>query len=137
MSPLNQTLPNQTEATAILSPSFGLPIGLGAIAIALYWVSLWAALPVGLFAIFLAVQAATLRLHFTAVALELYRGEKQLRYFPYDQWVHWEIFFGPIPILFYFKEIRSIHFLPILFNPTQLKAALAQRCPKRDAAAQQ
>ena len=111
-------------------------MGLGGIAIALYFVSLWAALPVGVFAIFLAIQAATLRIHFSAVALELYRGEKQLRYFPYEQWMHWEIFFGPVPILFYFKEIRSIHFLPILFNPGQLKLALEQYCPKADPAAQ-
>lgn len=125
-----------TDEVVILSPSFAIPIGLGAIAVPLYWVSLWAAVPVGLFAVFLAIQAATLRLHFSSVALELYRGEKQLRYFPYDQWTHWEIFFGPVPILFYFREIRSIHFLPILFNSGQLKSALATYCPKSDPAAQ-
>ena len=129
------TASDKTDAM-ILSPSFRLPLGLGAIAIALYWVSLWFAIPIGLLALFLAIQAATLRIHFSPVSLELYRGEKQLRYFPYDQWSHWEIFFGPVPILFYFKEIRSIHFLPILFNPGQLKTALEQYCPKGDPAAQ-
>lgn len=127
--------PEKTDSI-ILAPSFNLPVGLGIIAIALYWVSLWAALPVGLFAVFLAIQAVILRIHFTPVALELYRGEKQLRYFPYDQWTSWEIFFGPVPILFYFREIRSIHFLPIIFSPSQLKDALVKYCPKSDPAAQ-
>ena len=112
-------------------------MALGVIAIALYWISLWAAIPVGLFAIFLGIQAAWLRLHFTRVAFELYRGKTQLRSFPYDQWINWEIFFGAVPILFYFKEIQSIHFLPILFNPGQLKSVLMERCPKTDLPAAQ
>ncbi|MEM9136258.1 MAG: DUF3119 family protein [Cyanobacteria bacterium P01_F01_bin.42] len=136
MTELNTNTVSQDE-TMILAPSFALPLGFGAIALPLYyWAGPWAALLPGILAVFLAIQAATLRIHFTKVALELYRGDKQLRYFPYDQWMHWEIFFGPVPILFYFKEIRSIHFLPILFNPEQLKTALVQRCPKADAAPQ-
>lgn len=127
----------EPESTVVLSPSFRLPLGLGAIAIALSWVSLWAAIPVGLFGIFLGIQAAILKLHFTDLAFELYRGQTQLRRFPYDQWINWEIFFEPIPILFYFKETQSIHFLPIVFNPRQLKSALSERCPKTDLPAAQ
>lgn len=123
--------------TIVLSPSFRLPIGLGTIAIALYWVNLWAALIVGVFAIFLSIQAVILSFHFTSTAFELYRGKKQLRCFPYAQWINWQIFVEPVPILFYFKETQSIHFLPIVFNAKQLKSALTQHCPKTDLPAAQ
>ena len=128
---------SKPEETVVLSPSFRLPMALGVIAIALYWVSLWMAIPVGIFAIFLGIQAIILNFHFTPVAFELYRGQQQLRCFPYDQWLNWEIFFEPIPILFYFRETQSIHFLPIVFNGKQLKSALTQRCPKTDLPAAQ
>jgi hypothetical protein len=37
-----------------------------------------------------------------------------------------------VPILFYFKEINSIHFLPILFDRKMLQTCLEQRCPRLD-----
>ena len=126
-----------SPTTTILVPSYILPLALVAIGVGLYWVSLWAAIPVGLFGIFLAIQATILRMHFTDTAFELYRGKEQIRSFPYKDWLNWEIYFGPVPILFYFKEIKSIHFLPIVFNAGQLKAALVQHCPKTDNAAPQ
>lgn len=126
-----------SSTTTILAPSYALPIGLVALGGALALVSLWAAIPVGLFGVFLGIQATILRMHFTDVALELYRGKQQLRNFPYEEWQNWEIYFGPVPILFYFKEIRSIHFLPIVFNARQLKDALEQHCPKTNNAAPQ
>ncbi|HBB34665.1 MAG TPA: DUF3119 domain-containing protein, partial [Cyanobacteria bacterium UBA9273] len=43
---------------------------------------------------------------------------------------NWRIFWPQLPILFYFKEIKSIHFLPILFDPKQLNTCLEQRCPR-------
>jgi hypothetical protein len=74
-------------------------------------------------------QTATLRLQFTATALDIYRREGLIRRFPYQEWQNWRIFWGNAPILFYFKEVKSIHFLPILFDPKQLKTCLEQRCP--------
>ncbi|MEL6164336.1 MAG: DUF3119 family protein, partial [Cyanobacteria bacterium J06628_3] len=50
--------------------------------------------------------------------------------FPYSEWQNWRIFWNVIPLLFYFKEIKSIHFLPILFDPKTLKACLEERCPR-------
>ena len=87
---------------------------------------------IGLFGLFLMYQAVTLRLQFTATDLDLVRGDKLLRRFPYSEWQNWRIFWNVIPILFYFKEIKSIHFLPILFDPKILKACLEERCPRID-----
>lgn len=115
---------------AMLSPSYRLPLGLGAIALGSSWVALWLGGLLGLFALFLAFQAATLRIYFTAEALDLYRGEQRLRRFPYADWIHWEIFWQPLPILFYFKEVNNIHFLPILFDPLELRRCVQANCPR-------
>ena len=77
-------------------------------------------------------QAVTLRLQFTATDLDLVRGDDLLRRFPYSEWQNWRIFWNAIPILFYFKETKSIHFLPILFDPKTLKTCLEERCPRID-----
>ena len=122
---------SSSTPTIVLAPSFRVPIGLGAIALALGFINVWVGLPVGVLAFFLAIQAAWLRVHFTATAFDLYRGQALIRSFPYDQWIHWEIFWFPVPILLYFKEIRSIHFLPILFDPQQLKQSLQNHCPRQ------
>jgi hypothetical protein len=120
----------QTE-TVVLKPSYRLPIALAIAALPLGWLSLWAGIPVGLFALFLGIQSATLRLHFTTSALEIYRGQTQIRVFPYADWYHWEIYWPAVPILFYFREVNSIHFLPILFDPEMLTECLTQHCPRK------
>ncbi len=122
--------PEPELETVILDPSYNLALGVGAIAIPLGLLNLWVGLVVGLFAIFLAVQATILRIHFTGKALDLYRGEKRLRTFPYTDWSHWEIFWEPLPILFYFNEVNNIHFVPMLFNPQQLRDCAVARCPR-------
>jgi hypothetical protein len=126
-------VPAATE-TVILAPSYRLPIAIVGLAIALAFipgqvVSWWIAGVVGLFGLFLIVQAATLRLWFTDTALDIYRGETLIRQFPYTDWQHWEIYWSAVPILFYFKEVKSIHFVPVLFDPKMLRTCLEQRCP--------
>jgi hypothetical protein len=115
--------------TVELSPSFAIPIALGLAAVPLFLLSPWVGGAIALFAIFLLIQAATLRLCFTATALDIYRGESLLRNFPYADWQNWQIFWFNVPILFYFKEVKSIHFLPILFDAKMLRTCLEQRCP--------
>jgi Protein of unknown function (DUF3119) len=115
--------------TVELSPSFAIPIALGLAAIPLFLLSPWVSGAIALFAIFLLIQTATLRLCFTATALDIYRGESLLRNFPYADWQNWQIFWFNVPILFYFKEVKSIHFLPILFDAKMLRTCLEQRCP--------
>jgi Protein of unknown function (DUF3119) len=120
-----------TTETVVLNPSYRLPIGLAIAALPLTRLSLWAALPIFLFAIFLGVQATILRLHFTSTDLEIYRGQTQIRTFPYADWYHWEIYWPAVPILFYFREVNSIHFLPVLFDPAALAQCLSDRCPRK------
>jgi hypothetical protein len=118
------------STTVELNPSYRLPTLIAIAALPLLWLQIWVGTGVLLFAIFLAIQAATLRLQFTETALDIYRGKTLIRHFPYEDWRNWQIFWGSIPILFYFKEVKSIHFLPILFDPTTLQACLEERCPR-------
>jgi len=113
-----------------LSPSYWLPLGLVALALPCFLLQPWVSLAIALFGLFLLVQAVTLRLRFTASALDIYRGETLIRRFPYQEWQNWRIFWPQLPILFYFKEVNSIHFLPILFNPQTLQRCLEARCPR-------
>ncbi|NJL46438.1 MAG: DUF3119 family protein [Leptolyngbyaceae cyanobacterium SM2_5_2] len=140
------TSTSTTAATTELAPSYRIPLVLIGVALLLGVLEFWltgstsqeVARPwlqlgltglVGLFGVFLLVQALTLRLRFTDTALDIYRGSTLIRHFPYAEWQHWEIFWPPVPILFYFREINSIHFLPILFSPTQLRTCLEAHCP--------
>ncbi|MDF5710968.1 MAG: DUF3119 family protein [Nostoc sp. S4] len=120
--------PNST-ATVELKPSYNIPIVLVISAIPLILVQPWIGFGFMLFGLFLTFQALTLRLEFTATDLDIHRGEKLIRRFPYQEWQNWRIFWNRIPILFYFREIKSIHFLPILFDPITLKTCLEERCP--------
>lgn len=119
-----------TSSTVELNPSYRLPACLAIAALPLLWLQVLVGAGLLLFALFLAVQAATLRLQFTETALDIYRGEALIRHFPYQDWQNWRIFWSPIPVLFYFKEVKSIHFLPILFDPLNLQACLQSRCPQ-------
>lgn len=118
---------NLSEQTIELSPSYRLPITLLLVGIPLGLIKVWVGFAIALLGVFLLFQAATIRLRFTPTDLDLYRGERLLRRFPYANWQNWQIFWSPIPILFYFKEINSIHFLPILFDPKTLQACLETR----------
>lgn len=118
-----------TSSVVELSPSYTIPLVLVGIAIALLLVQPWASLPIGLFGLFLLFQTVTLRLQFTETDLDVYRSGQLIRRFPYAEWQNWRIFWEAVPILFYFKEVKSIHFLPIIFNPKTLKSCLEKHCP--------
>jgi hypothetical protein len=124
-SPLPVTQP------VVLCPRYWVPLGVAIAALPFFLIQIWLGWIVLLFASFLAVQAATLRMHFTPTALELYRGQTQIRRFPYTDWSHWEIFWPSVPILFYFREVNSIHFTPMLFEANLLKTSLEQYCPRQ------
>lgn len=119
-----------STSTIELAPSYTLPlvIVIGAIPVLLF--SVWLSGAIALFGLFLMFQAGTLRLQFTQSALDIYRGEALIRHFPYQDWQNWRIYWPQVPILFYFKEVKSIHFLPIIFDPKTLKTCLDERCPK-------
>ncbi|NMG18991.1 DUF3119 family protein [Brasilonema bromeliae] len=121
---------NPASTTVELKPSYTIPLVLVVAAVPMLIVQPSVGGLMGLFGLFLMFQAVTLRLLFTPTDLDIYRGEKLIRRFPYREWQNWRIFWNPVPILFYFKEIKSIHFLPILFDPKTLKTCLEQRCPR-------
>ncbi len=115
--------------TVILAPRYYVPTGVAGLGLLGYGLSPWLTAVVILFAVFLAIQAATLRLQFTATDLEVWRGSQPIRCFPYADWQSWIVFWPPVPILFYFKEVNSIHFLPMLFDARTLQAQLNTHVP--------
>ena len=119
-------------AGVILAPRPWVPLGVVALGLAcllllpLWGGATWLALAVGLFGLFLLLQSQLLRLQFTADALLVWSRQSLLRRFPYEAWLGWRLFWGPLPVLFYFREQRSIHLLPVLFDATTLRQQLHQ-----------
>lgn len=129
MNPNSEPIIPQPETDSVcLTPSYRLPIGLLLLAALSGLVQPWVGGILFLLGLFLLYQTANIRLWFTPTAMSVYRGETQLRQFPYQDWQRWEIFWPAVPILFYFKETKSIHFLPILFDPEVLQDCLRDRC---------
>ncbi len=120
---------NQLPAIVELEPSYTIPLVLTATAIPIAAIQLWVGIVIGIFGLFLTIQTAIIKLKFTPTALEVYRGSKLIRTFPYQEWETWQIFWQPVPILFYFKEVNSIHFLPIIFDPQVLRTCLEYYYP--------
>ncbi|MGB6296818.1 MAG: DUF3119 family protein [Rivularia sp. (in: cyanobacteria)] len=130
---MTTSLTSNSTSTVELKPSYNIPVVLVVGSIILLFIGQPVAGGIiGLFGLFLLYQAVTLRLQFTATDLDLLKGDRLLRRFPYSEWQNWRIFWNIVPTLFYFKEIKSIHFLPILFDPKTLKACLEERCPRID-----
>ncbi len=116
--------------TIELSPSYKIPIVLILLALPLTFWQPWVGIPLTLFGLFLLFQTVAIRLQFTNSSLDVYRSGQLIRTFPYGEWQDWQIFWDKMPILFYFKEVKSIHFLPIIFDPKNLKTCLEHYCPK-------
>ena len=125
----------QAESTATvtetieLAPSYKIPIVLIVTAIPLAFIQIWLGGAIAILGLFLVIQTITIRLQFTPTALDVCRSGKLLRHFPYADWLNWRIFWQPVPILFYFREVNSIHFLPIIFDPKTLLSCLEKCCP--------
>ncbi len=119
----------------VLRPRAWVPLGLLALAGAvlglrpLWSAALWPALAMGLMGLFLLLQTALLRLRFAADALLVSRGDTVIRRFPYDDWIGWRVWWPALPVLFYFREQKSIHLLPMLFDATALREELERRLP--------
>jgi hypothetical protein len=117
------TLPDPGQGV-ILAPRPWVPLGVLVLGLASLLLNLWAGLAVSLFALLLLLQSRLLRLQFTADALLVWRGSTLLRRFPYREWLGWRLFWSPLPVLFYFREQRSIHLLPVLFDASTLREQL-------------
>ena len=117
-----------TDKTNALAPSYNLPIAIMLLSLPLLWIQLGIGLLVAVLGLFLLYQTSTIRLIFTSSTLEVRRNEDLLKTFPYADWQSWKIFWPTVPILFYFKEVNSIHFLPVLFSPEELRTQLEEHC---------
>ena len=118
-----------TPASVTLSADARLPLLVVALGVALLPLPLspWPTVVVVLFGVFLLIQTASLRLEFEERALIVWQNSRELKRFAYDQWLTWRLFAPWLPGLFYFRETQSIHFLPILFSPKQLREQLELR----------
>ena len=108
----------------VLAPRPWVPLGVITLGAACALLNRWAAAGVAVFGLFLLIQSQILRLQFSADALLVWRGNSVLRTFPYSAWLGWKLFWGPIPVLFYFREQQSIHLLPVLFDASSLREQL-------------
>ncbi|VEP17182.1 conserved hypothetical protein [Hyella patelloides LEGE 07179] len=119
-----------SEQIIELAPSYKIPIFLILVAIPLALLNIVVGIVVLILGLFLMFQTVNIRLQFTSTALDLYNSGTIIRHFPYNEWSNWRIFWQPVPILFYFREVNSIHFLPVLFDPKTLVSCLEKYCPK-------
>lgn len=110
-----------------LQPRFWVPLGVVGLGLACGLLSWIAAAVVVLFGCFLMLQTALLRLRFEAAALVVTRSGDEIRRFPYSDWMGWRVFWPAVPVLFYFREVNSIHFLPMLFDANALIEQLTTR----------
>lgn len=115
--------------TVRLQPSYAIPIVLVIAGIPLILITPWLAALISLFGLFLMIQTSAIRLEFTASGLDVLRNGDRFRQFPYRDWLNWKIFWSPVPILFYFREVNSIHFIPVLFNANTLRECLERHVP--------
>ena len=112
-----------------ISPAFQLPIILIILSFMLLFLNIgyWPTIVSGAFSFFLLLQTFTLRIKITNEAFVVLQLGKEIRTFPFKNWISWKLFFPIIPVIFYFREKSSPHLLPILFNPEQLKNELLKK----------
>ena len=120
---------SKQEEPVIISPSFQLPIILIVLSFMLLFLNI-GSLPTIVFAsfsFFLLLQSFTLRIKITSDDFVVLQFGKEIRTFPFKNWISWKFFSPVIPVIFYFREKSSPHLLPILFNPKQLKDELLKK----------
>ena len=120
---------SKTQEPIIISPAFQLPIILIILSFMLLFLNIgyWPTIVSGSFSFFLLLQTFTLRIKITNDAFVVLQLGKEIRTFPFKNWISWKLFFPIIPVVFYFREKSSPHLLPILFNPVQLKNELSKK----------
>ena len=120
---------SKKEESVIIAPSFQLPMILIILSLMLLFLNI-GYLPTivfGAFSFFLLLQSFTLRIKITTDDFIVLQLGKEIRIFPFKNWISWKLFFPAIPGIFYFREKSSPHLLPILFNPKQLKDELIKK----------
>lgn len=129
--------PPDPDSGVTLEPRYWVPLGVIALALALWLlrpllgIPWWSVAPLALFGLFLAVQTRQLRLQFCDDELLVRRNATVIRRFPYCAWLGWRLFWPTLPVLLYFREERSIHLLPVLFDAVSLRERLEQHVGDR------
>ncbi len=127
--------PGSAADEVVLHPRFWVPLGVLLLAGAclglrpLWGGAVWLALGTAVMGLFLLLQTALLRLRFAPEALLVARRGTVIRRFPYEAWIGWRVWWPALPVLFYFREVNSIHLLPMLFDATALREQLDLRLP--------
>ena len=120
----------KTKENIILRPSFKLPLIITILGIPLIILNPWPTIIISGFGLFLLLQSFTLRLEFTKNDLVVRQLNRELRRFPFKNWIAWRIFFIQFPVLLYFREEASPHLLPMLFNAKELENQLKLKVGK-------
>ena len=117
------------EDSVTIAPSFQLPIILIALSFSLLFLKI-GSLPTIIsasFSFFLLLQSFTLRIKITNDDFIVLQFGKEIRRFPFENWLTWKLFLPSLPGIFYFREKSSPHLLPILFNSEQLRNQLKDK----------
>ena len=120
---------SESKDSVTISPSFQLPIILIVLSFMLLFlnIGIWPTIVSSSFSFFLLLQAFTLRINITKEDFVVLQLGKEIRRFPFKNWIAWKLFLPDLPGIFYFRETNSPHLLPILFNPKQLKEELLKK----------
>ena len=120
---------SESKDSVTISPSFQLPIILIVLSFMLLFlnIGIWPTIISASFSFFLLLQAFTLRINITKEDFIVLQLGKEIRRFPFKNWIAWKLFLPSLPGIFYFRETSSPHLLPILFNPKQLKEELLKK----------
>ena len=117
------------EDSVTISPSFQLPLILIALSFFLLFLNIgtYPTIISASFSFFLLLQAFTLRIKISQDDFIVLQLGKEIRRFPFKNWLTWKLFLPSLPGIFYFREKSSPHLLPILFNPEQLRNQLKDK----------
>tara|TARA_Y100001978_G_scaffold186527_1_gene186353 strand:+ start:7 stop:402 length:396 start_codon:yes stop_codon:yes gene_type:complete len=120
---------SKIEDSVTIAPSFQLPIILIGLSFSLLFLNIgsYPTIISASFSFFLLLQSFTLRIKITKDDFIVLQLGKEIRRFPFQNWLTWKLFLPTLPGIFYFREKSSPHLLPILFNPEQLRNQLKDK----------
>ena len=120
---------SKIEDSVTIAPSFQLPIILIALSFSLLFLNIgsFPTIISASFSFFLLLQSFTLRIKITRDDFIVLQLGKEIRRFPFKNWLTWKLFLPSLPGIFYFREKSSPHLLPILFNSEQLRNQLKEK----------
>ncbi len=120
---------SKTEELVTINPNFQLPLILIFLSFLplLFNVGLWSTIIFASFSFFLLIQTFTLRIQISNDDFIVLQLGKEIRRFPFKNWLAWKLFLPKLPGIFYFREKSSPHLLPIIFNPDELQRELLNK----------